>query len=112
MFLPVTKFIAIVFVLLCFDAITGVWAAIKKGIAVEAKKLFTTVVKFIAYAIAILSAHIIEFSFFKGILLTYSIALFISMTEFYSIIENVEKITNIKLRNRIVNLLKGKKGDT
>lgn len=105
--MPIADFIAIVFVLMFFDLVTGVWAAIVKKEAIASKKLRKSVGKFIAYMIAIILSLIMQ-NLLPSIPIAKAMTIFIASIEFVSNMENLSKITNIDFAAFVSNLIKVK----
>lgn len=105
--MPIADFVAIVFVLMFFDLMTGIWAAIVRKEVIASKKLRKSVGKFIAYMIAILLSLIMQ-NLLPSIPIAKAMTIFIASIEFVSNMENLSKITNIDFATFVSNLIKVK----
>ena len=98
---PFQSFLITIVVLVVADLVTGIWSSNKRGEKFEAKRLKQLIGKVILYPLALLLAHVMVDTFFKGISvvdsLTYMVALFICAIEFQSNIENIGSITGIDI---------------
>jgi len=110
---PVRDYIHLVLILIFLDLITGTYASIKASEPFSARKLRHTVEKFVFYALAIISAYILQSIINDGVELPRIVALYIGATEVKSIYENISRITNrdivsiawIAIRDKIENAL-------
>lgn len=109
--LPIKQFLAITLVLLIFDLISGIAAAIKRNEEIESWGLRRTTVKFSMYCIALLAAHQMQTVYFANFPLVFSISSFISITEFYSILENIGQVTGINILKAAKDIIKNYSGD-
>lgn len=99
---PIQAIIFLVFGMTIIDLITGIWASIKTGKKIESRIMRRSVVKILAYEIAILSAYWAEAVFFPGsIILTKIVASATVLIEFSSLMENLTKITGIPVFMKI-----------
>lgn len=111
--LPVSHFVAAMFMLVLSDWVTGVWAAAKRNEKITSKGFRNTTQKLVFYMLAILLGLIIETTFFPDIKLVYYVAGFICITEFKSNIENIGTITGINILEAIKHYLpKAKSNET
>lgn len=93
---PISHFIFLAMALVLADFITGIAAAKKRKDTISSRGFVRTTKKFMLYAMAICLAEGMEWVFFENYKLmpiTYTIAIFLCITEFKSILENVEAIT-------------------
>lgn len=95
--LPISHFFAAVVFLVIADFITGVWAAVRKGRRISSYGFRRTIVKLLMYMLAILCGFVMQAIFLPNLALVYWMAMFIAVTEFLSNLENIEKITGIRL---------------
>lgn len=103
--LPIKAFIFITFGMVAGDLITGIMAAGKRGEAITSAGLSRSVVKFVMYAVAIVASHAMEHVYFAGAFpLVYTVAGYICVTEFWSLLENVGTVTGAD----IISVVKGK----
>jgi phage-related holin len=100
--IPIADFLAITALLVFVDLITGLFAARHRKENIRSRGLFRTLEKVVVYFVAILSAQGMEQVFqLEFLYLTYLVSFAIASTEFISVIENVETITGIDVRDRI-----------
>lgn len=114
--LPTYELIGVVLFLLIIDMITGIWKALKIGEPITARKLGETVTKMVLYMFGIVCAYVIEHNIaFEAIKVMLIFSTLISVREFKSIIENIERITGTKIWqfivNQVTNLLPNKELD-
>ncbi len=111
-FLPLQSFIAITFCLVCADLVTGIQAARARGEAVQSIGLRRTATKFTMYSFAILAAHGVQNVYLKDFPLVFTIAAYIGVTEFWSLLENVGTVTGTDVlgavRDKLTTILKKK----
>ncbi len=69
---------------------------------IKSRKLRNTITKFVVYAIAVITAHIIEVKFIPGMMVTELVSGLIAASEIKSIDENIEKITGKSLFKSII----------
>lgn len=102
---PIQYFIIATLVFIFADVVTGIWAAKHRNQEFNADRLSKTVSKLILYPSSILLSYVMVVVFFKGIPvaegLTYMVALFLSMIEFQSNIENIGDIVGIDIWTNI-----------
>lgn len=105
--MPIADFLAIAALLVFVDLITGLYAATHRKEKIRSRGLFRTVEKIVVYFSSILCAQGMEQVFqLEFLFLTYLVSFAIASTEFLSVIENVETITGIDVRDRIVEAFK------
>lgn len=102
------KALIALFVLMCADCITAIWAAYKTGTQIKSAKVFRTPVKIVIYFGLIYMAHITEYAFptLLGVLDETVIA-FCVITELISIMENINKLgypVPTKLLEKLINI--------
>lgn len=91
--LPIAHFIGIGILLVTSDWVTGVWAAMRREEKITSKGLRRTVEKIFLYSLAILLVMVVESAFFHTHILTAAVALYISLVELFSNLENISDIT-------------------
>lgn len=106
---PIKWFMIAVGFFVVADLVTGIIAAKKNDIKIESKKMFRTVPKYIAYSIAILSAHALELLFFPDFPATKMVSGLIAFIEIKSLDENLQKITGHSFFSAIIDKLNPKK---
>lgn len=110
--IPITTFVGVVLMLVVVDLITGIQAAKTRKQAVHSRGLQRTTIKFTMYTAAILAAHAVEHTFFKGFPMVFSISAYIAVTEFWSILENVGTVTGTNVlevvREKLTEFVKSK----
>lgn len=98
---PIKLLIWLIIYLCGVDVATGIWVSFKENgwRSFKSRKLRRTAIKLMAYLTGVLSAFLIEVWLFQssGILISSTIASFFILTEFSSIMENLFKITNMKI---------------
>ena len=111
-FVPVHHFVAITLGLILADLITGIQAARKRGETIQSKGLRRSSQKFMMYCFALLSAHSIQDTYFGDFPLAYTVSAYISITEFWSVLENVGAVTGTNVleavRGKLSEVLKHK----
>lgn len=111
-FLPVQHFVAITLGLILADLVTGIQAARKRGETIQSKGLRRSSQKFMMYCFALLSAHSIQATYFGDFPLAYTVSAYISITEFWSVLENVGAVTGTNVleavRGKLSEVLKHK----
>src|SRR6056297_2990364 len=101
--MPIKHFLVFVFVLVLFDLLTGINAAKSRKESVSSRRLGRTVTKIIHYSIAILASEGMRYVFVPVVPVTWVTAFVISLTEFKSLIENVESVTGVDLWKSLQN---------
>lgn len=92
--MPIKTFVIITLLLVFADLFTGIAAARKREEAVHSKGLRRTITKFSMYTISILGAHSLQCVYFPNFPMVFTISAYISVTEFWSVLENVGTVTN------------------
>ena len=92
--LPIAHFLAIGTLLVVSDWVTGVWAAIKRKEKITSKGLRRTVEKVVMYSLAIVLVLVVETAFLGTHYVVAAVALYISMVELFSNLENISSITD------------------
>jgi hypothetical protein len=112
-FRPISDMVHVMLIFLALDTVSGIWASIKEGNKLESHKLRKTVLKFLWYTIGVMAAYMMEHTFKLAWTSLASItAGFICFVELKSIFENVTRITNEPIFQRILKLLKRKSSET
>lgn len=112
-FTPIAEIVHVMLIFLTLDTISGIWASLKEGHKIESHKLRKTVMKFVWYTIAVMTAWMMENTFhLSWANLANLTAGFICFVELKSIFENVTKITSEPIFKRILKLLKRKSTET
>ena len=91
--LPIAHFLVIGTVLVISDWFTGVWAAMRRHEHITPKGLRRTIEKIVMYCLAIILVLIVEAAFLKTHYFVAAVALYISLTELMSNLENISSIT-------------------
>lgn len=100
--------LTVICVLVLFDLITGIWAAVKTKVKIESHKLRKTVFKLLSYLSITTLAGLIDGAITAEWRLSGFVGGFIAIVELMSIVENFGKITGNDLFNRMKEAL-GKK---
>lgn len=105
---PISSRMAWVFVLFLLDLITGIRASSKEGIPFSSKRFRIGIDKIIAYVIALVAVYILEAYIFRmeSEYLFIGVISFIGVTEVTSMYENLDRISGLKLKAKITELLK------
>lgn len=104
--MPVAPFLIMTVALVLFDVYTGIKAAQKRNEEITSRGIRSFFVKINMYFIAILLSEGMVRAFSVPSQLTYVVAFAICLTEFYSNLENIEKITNVKIVHWIKTIIK------
>lgn len=91
--LPIAHFIVIGSLLVACDWFTGVWASITRNEKITSQGLRRTVRKIVFYSLGIVLVLVVESAFFHTYYLVTTLALYISMVELFSNLENIGTIT-------------------
>lgn len=102
---PVWPYVVTAFVLVIADMVTGLRAAHKQGIIIKSRGLFRSIEKFVIYFLAIGVSEQMQRTFFPYLPVTQVVALGVCITEFYSMLENVEAITGVNILGRVKEIL-------
>lgn len=105
--MPIKTFIAITLLLVMADLFTGIAAARARQEIVHSKGLRRTALKFSMYTISIFGAHAMQTVYFKGFPMVFTISAYISVTEFWSVLENVGVVTNTNVLEAVRSQLSG-----
>jgi phage-related holin len=90
---PIKEVMLAVAFLIIADAITGIWAAKKKGEKFSSNKFFDSIVKLIFYLVLIMISRMTELYLISHLPLVQLSIYFIVFYEFSSFLENVGVIT-------------------
>lgn len=93
--------------LVLIDAVVGVWASVKERKKITSHKLRRTLVKSIAWMVAILVGHVMETYMIDGVPVVKTVAGLIAITEGKSIFENLYRITGVNFWQMILDKLQG-----
>ncbi len=110
-FAPVHKLMYMTVILIGFDLVTGLWAAVKRKERISSTKLRRTVAKTIAYQTAIMLSAIVEWFFLPEIPSIRIVSAMIGITEATSVLENLESVTGLKFREAVISKLQGKRDE-
>lgn len=99
--LPLKQFVAVTFVMVLFDLITGIQAAKKRGEKINSSGLRRTAVKFAMYCLAIVGGHSVAAVYFPTFPMVYAISCYICVAEFWSVLENVGTVTGIDVLSSV-----------
>lgn len=108
-FAPVQAALISIGVLCFFDAITGIFAAKKRGEIIRSNKAFRTIVKMLVYSILVLASHMIEETLLDVIPVTKIATSAVALIELKSLYENASDILGIDLWKFVKNIM-DKKG--
>lgn len=96
-FSPIKELIHLIFLMCLVDMVTGIWKSIKIGglKAFSSRKARRSIVKIVAYLLAVISTYGLEIVIFNspGSYLTKGIAASIALIEIASLFENLATIT-------------------
>jgi phage-related holin len=108
--MPVRDFVAVTLIIVFADLVTGIQAAKKRGELIHSKGLRRSITKFTMYVIAILAGHAVQTVYFPDFPMVFTISSYISMTEFWSVLENVGTVTGTNVldsvREKLTTILK------
>lgn len=104
---PVWSFVFMALVLVIVDMITGVRAAKKRGEKIKSRGLYRGIEKFALYFVAITVAQQMQMTFFPSVPVTHVVAFGICVTEFFSMVENVETVTGVNILRRLKKIIPG-----
>lgn len=103
---PIHAMLITVHVLIATDAVTGVWAALKRDEKISSAGLRRTITKTFVYMMSIICAYLCETHLIKGILPLANIAAgAIGVVELKSILENADKIMGGSLFKSLIEKL-------
>lgn len=95
--------------LVATDLLTGIFAAKKRGEAVDSKKMARSISKIIFYFIAIILSRIMEITFINGLPLANITAGYIALVEFKSNFENIGTITGLDIWKTLISKINNQK---
>ena len=98
--------------LVATDLVTGVFAARKRGEAIDSKKMARSISKIIFYFIGIILSRLMEIAFFPQIPVANITAGYICLVEFQSNLENIRTITGLNLGQAIIDKINTIKDNT
>lgn len=116
-FSPISTIIGVIFLFVILDLVTGIWAAKKRKEKIRSHTMRNSVTKLLCYLITIilsflLQKEIITFDWFAAVNISGAL---ISLSEFKSIIENLQDITGSTVFKQIFksisDIFKKKKDD-
>ena len=105
---PISSYLIAVGVLVFADQFTGMWAAVKRGERITSKAMRATIEKTIFYFIAILLSEVMRVVFMTAadvFPLTFIVASYIGIREFWSCLENISEITGTDIIGGIADKL-------
>lgn len=94
-------------VLLVFDFTTGVWAAHKQGIKITSAGFKKSLWKMLGYQLTIVTALVMEHHLMQGTPVVNVVAGAIGLTEGFSVLENIKKITGVDIMALLRDKIKG-----
>lgn len=98
----------VICVLVLFDLITGIWAALKTKVKIESHKLRATIFKLLSYLSIVTLSALIDGAITAEWRLSGFVGGFIAIVELMSVAENFGKITDNDVFEKLKNAL-GKK---
>jgi phage-related holin len=105
---PIQSIMIAAGVLIIFDLVTGVWRAAKKKEKITSNGLRRTISKMVAYQLLIVTGFIMQnYLMANNIPVVNLLASFIAVTEGMSIIENLEQILNVSIKQKILEKIHG-----
>lgn len=108
---PVWPFVFLAFVLVVGDLFSGVKAAKKRGEKISSRGLYRSLEKFALYFVVITIAEHMRVIFFPPVPVTQVVAFGICLTEFFSLVENVEQVTGVNIIRRLKKIIPGLTAD-
>lgn len=102
---PIQSFLIFTVILVFADMISGILAAQYRKEKINSKGLRRTITKCISYYLVILCAQGFVKVFGVTDYLTYAMAFLITITEFKSLVENVEEVTGVNVWTTISGIL-------
>lgn len=95
---PIKALLYVISLLILSDTITGIIAAYKRGEEINSKGFKKTIIKLFLYNLMVVLAFLMEKFIFLDLIPFVKIGVaVIALTEFKSVVENFEQITDIKL---------------
>ena len=96
--IPTEPFIASLMTLIGVDWFTGIKAAKKRGEIITSTGLRKSVIKFRDYTLAVICAQLLQTVWLQNIPMTKMVSLYIALTEFQSILENLSVMRGKEIR--------------
>jgi len=107
--IPIIPVMVVTGLLILIDTVVGVYRAWKLGEPITSRKFGNVISKMLLYQVAIFSGFMIEVYIIDSIIpITRVIAGVITFTELFSILENISKITNTPIVQKIKKILNRK----
>jgi len=100
-----------VFMLISFDFVTGILAAVRQKKDVTSRRIFDTALKYVLYFVAISAGYFTELIIGTDLFIAKTVMIFLATTELVSILENVGKAgypTPIVLIKKLKEFIKSK----
>ena len=110
-FAPIYSGLIACTILICADAITGVWASVKRGEKFESSKMKNSFSKGILYMTGLIIAHMLQTYMLPEIPFFRLTGGSIALIEFKSLLENIKDITGIELFKSIRSFIQREKPD-
>ena len=104
---PIWSFVLMALVLVVLDMVTGIRAAIKRKERIKSRGLYRGIEKFALYFASIFVAEQMRLTFFPVVPITHLVAFGICITEFFSMVENVETVTGVNILRRLKKVIPG-----
>jgi phage-related holin len=104
---PVWPFVFLAFVLVVGDLYSGLIAAKHKREKISSRGLYRSIEKFALYFVVITVAEHMRVIFFPPVPVTQVVAFGICLTEFFSLVENVEVVTGVNIIRRLKKIIPG-----
>lgn len=104
-FAPTGQWILFIGFLVMMDMFSALIAAHKTGKEIESRKMMRTILKFIAYGMAVMCAHYISALFFPTMPILQAISALIATIELKSIDENYKVIFGKSFFNTLISAL-------
>ncbi len=109
-FTPIKPMLLVVGFLILIDLFTGILRSLKVREKITSTKLRRTIGKMLAYQLAIITGFVLEKYLIDGMVpVAKMVAAVIGITEFKSILENTEAITEKKIFKDIIEKFNGKR---
>jgi len=104
---PVWPFVFLAFVLVLGDLFSGIKAAKKRGEKIKSRGLYRSLEKFALYFVVITTAEHMRVTFFPPVPVTQVVSFGVCVTEFFSLVENVETVTGVNIIRRLKKIIPG-----
>ena len=104
-FAPTGEWIMFIGFLVMMDMMSALFAANRTGKEIESRKMMRTVMKFMAYGMAVLCAHYISYLFFPTMPIVQAMSALIATIELKSIDENYKLIFGKSFFNTLISVL-------